>query len=207
MKKITMNDIRKQDYYYNEAIKTLCANVQFSGKDIKTILLTSCFPNEGKSDIAFSLSKELGEIGKKALLLDADIRKSAYMTRFKVDQKVAGLSEFLSGQVGVQDVLYATNFPGMHVIFAGRTAPNPSGLLGSETYADLVKELRDFYDYIVIDTPPIGTVIDAAIVAEHADGAILIVESEAVSYKTAQKAMAQIQMTGCQIIGGVLNKV
>ena len=207
MKKIKLQDIRKQDYRYREAIKTLCANVQFAGKDIRSILLTSCFPNEGKSDIAFSLSQELGSIGKKTLLLDADIRNSAFMSRFQVNQKVLGLSELLSGQASFQDVIFKTNYPGLNMIFAGRTAPNSSGLLASETFKELVSELRNYYDYVIIDSPPIATIIDAAVIAENVDGAIMIIESEAVSYKTAQKAMAQLQVTGCQVIGGVLNKV
>ena len=207
MKKVVLSDIRKQDYYYSEAIKTLRTNIQFSGNDMKTILLTSCYPNEGKSDIAFSLAKELGEIGKKTLLLDADIRKSAYMGRFRVKQEVNGLTQYLSGQIGAGEILYATNYPGMHIIFAGRSAPNPSGLLGGRAFLSLMTELRNFYDYILVDTPPIGTIIDAAVVAAHVDGAILVVESEAVSYRVAQRAMDQLRMSGCEVIGGVLNKV
>lgn len=76
MKKIVMQDIRKTNYHYEEAIKTLQTNIQFVGKDIKTIIVSSCFPNEGKSDIAFSLAKEMASSGKRVLLLDADIRKS-----------------------------------------------------------------------------------------------------------------------------------
>ena len=207
MKKVTMKDIRKPDYYYSESIKTLRTNIQFAGSNVKSILLTSCYPNEGKSDIAFSLSRELGEIGKRTLLLDADIRKSAYMSRFRVEQKVSGLSEFLSGQIGVQDLLYSTNYPGMDIIFAGRSAPNPSGLLASPAFVELLAGLRDVYDYILIDTPPIATVIDAAVVAQHVDGAVLIIESEAISYRVAQRALDQLRMSNCQIIGGVLNKV
>ena len=77
---------------YNEAIKTLRTNIQLSGQSIKTILITSCFPNEGKSDVVLSLAQELGSIGKKVLLLDADIRKTAYVGRLGVEEEVRGLS-------------------------------------------------------------------------------------------------------------------
>ena len=96
MKKITLTDKRKNNYYYNEAIKTLRTNIQLSGQSIKTILITSCFPNEGKSDVVLSLAQELGSIGKKVLLLDADIRKTAYVGRLGVEEEVRGLSQFLS---------------------------------------------------------------------------------------------------------------
>ena len=81
MKKLNLTDKRKPDYFYSEAIKTLRTNIQLSGQSIKTILVTSCFPNEGKSDVVLSLAQELGSIGKKVLLLDADIRKTAYAGR------------------------------------------------------------------------------------------------------------------------------
>jgi capsular exopolysaccharide synthesis family protein len=208
MSKVTMNDIRKPNYYYAEAIKTLRTNLQFSGKDIKTILLTSCYPNEGKSDIALSLSQEMGSIGKRVLLLDTDIRKSVYMSRFNVEEEIFGLSQYLSGQVDeAYQLICHTNFPNVDIIFAGPSAPNPSGLLGSEIFFDLLEAVRDHYDYVFIDTPPIGTIIDAAVVAEHCDGAVLIVENECVSYKVAQKALSQLEKSGCSILGAVLNKV
>lgn len=207
MLQVTMHDVRKKDFFYDEAIKTLRTNLQFSGKDIKTILLTSCFENEGKSDIAFSLAQELGSIGKRVLLIDADIRKSSYLSRFRVDTAVSGLSQYLSGQIGGRGLIYATNFPNIHIIFAGPTAPNPSELLNEENFAELVSEARECYDYVLIDTPPLGTIIDAAIVGKECDGAIFVIESDAVSYKMVQKAKAQLEKSGCRILGAVLNKV
>lgn len=207
MIKVTMQDIRKKDFFYEEAIKTLRTNIQFSGKDIKTILVTSCFENEGKSDITLSLAQELGSIGKRVLLLDADIRKSSYQSRFRVDSEIIGLSQYLSGQVAGRGLIYATSFPNVHIIFAGPTAPNPSELLNEDNFSILVNEAAECYDYVIIDTPPIGTIIDAAIVGRGCDGAILVIESEAVSYKTAQKAKAQLEKSGCRILGAVLNKV
>lgn len=207
MKKVSMQDIRKADYYYGEAIKTLMTNVKFAGQDIKIILLTSCYPNEGKSDITFSLAKEMAASGKRVLLLDTDMRKSAYALRFRVTESISGLSQFLSGQVGLAELLYSTNYENLDIIFAGPSVPNPSALLGERLFATLLKKLREHYDYIFIDTAPVGTIIDAAIVAQNCDGAVLIVESEAVSHKMAKKALAQIQKSGCRILGGVLNKV
>lgn len=119
MKRINIEDIRKQDFHYAEAIKTLQTNIQFAGKSVKTILITSCYPNEGKSDIIFSLAKEMAAAGKHILLLDADIRKSSFISRFRVQDTVYGLSQYLSGQIGPQDLMYATNFKNMDMIFPG----------------------------------------------------------------------------------------
>ncbi len=206
---VVLNDQRKMDYNYSEALKTLRTNLRFAGEDIKLILFTSCFPNEGKSDIAISLAKELGGIGKKTLFLDTDIRKSALLSRFKVENRenIHGLSEYLSGQVDLRGLIYKTNFPNMDLICAGPSAPDPSGMLEGKKFVSLLQATKDIYDFVIIDTPPIETVIDAAVVAKHADGAIMIIEADAVSYRDAQRAQRQIEMSGCRILGAVLNKV
>lgn len=205
--KVVMTDVRKKDYFYEEAIKTLRTNIQFTGKNIKTIMFTSCLPNEGKSDIAFQLSQEIGNMGKKVLLIDADIRRSVYSNRYKIKEKVNGLSQYLSGQLAKEFLIYQTNYLNVDMIFSGPLAPNPSELLEETSFSDLLKELRMVYDYIIIDTPPLGNVTDAAIVAKECDGAVLVVESERVSYKLAQKIKEQLEKTGCKLLGAVLNKV
>lgn len=205
--KVVLTDIRKKDYFYEEAIKTLRTNIQFTGKNVKTIMFTSCFPKEGKSDVTFQLCQEIGNMGKRVLLIDADIRKSAYVSRYRIKQKVNGLSQYLSGQLAKEFLIYQTNFLNVDIIFAGPMAPNPSELLEEEAFRELLAEVRGYYDYIIIDTPPVGSVIDAAIIAKESDGAVLVIESERVSYKVAQKSMEQLEKTGCKILGAVLNKV
>lgn len=205
--KVIMTDVRKKDYFYEEAIKTLRTNIQFTGKNIKTIMFTSCLPNEGKSDVAFQLAQEIGNMGKKVLLIDADIRRSVYVNRYKIKEKVKGLSQYLSGQLAKEFLIYQTNFLNVDIIFSGPIAPNPSELLEEASFSDLLKELRNVYDYIILDTLPLGSVTDAAIVAKECDGAILVIESERVSYKLAQKVQEQLEKTGCKILGAVLNKV
>ncbi len=207
MKKISLTDRRKPNYFYTEAIKTLRTNVQLSGQSIKTILITSCFPNEGKSDMVLSLAQELGSIGKKVLLLDADIRKTSYAGRLGVQEEVKGLSQFLSGQVNINDIIYKTNFENMDIIFGGPSAPNPSGLFSENVFSIFLKKVREYYDYILIDTPPIGTVIDAAVIGRFCDGAIFLLQPGSVRYRDAQKAFAQLERSGCRIIGAVMNKV
>ncbi len=205
--KVTLKDPKKPEYFYEEAIKTLRTNVLFTSKRVKTILLTSCYPNEGKSDLAFHLAVEMGKAGKKVLLLDADIRKSVYIRRYSIKQNIQGLSQYLSGQVDKQWITYHTNYQNLDMIFSGPLAPNPSELLGDQAFDELLEEKKAEYDFIFIDTPPLGTMIDAAVVAEKCDGAILVIESELVSYKVAQKAKVQLEKSGCRILGAVLNKV
>lgn len=206
-RRVIMTDPKQNDYFYEEAIKTLRTNIQFTGTEVKSIVITSCYPNEGKSDVVFQLALEIGKMGKKVLVLDADIRKSSYISRFQVKQKTAGLSQYLSGQSGLQDIVYSTNFRDVDIIFAGPPAPNPSELLAQESFASLVHTMRGKYDYVLVDTPPVGSLTDAAVVARQCDGAILVVESDLVSRRVALKAKQQLEMSGCHILGAVLNKV
>ena len=206
-RRVIMTDPKQNDYFYEEAIKTLRTNIQFTGTEVKSIVITSCYPNEGKSDVVFQLALEIGKMGKKVLVLDADIRKSSYISRFQVKQKTAGLSQYLSGQSGLQDIVYSTNFRDVDIIFAGPAAPNPSELLAQESFASLVHTMRGKYDYVLVDTPPVGSLTDAAVVARQCDGAILVVESDLVSRRVALKAKQQLEMSACHILGAVLNKV
>lgn len=206
-RRVIMTDPKQNDYFYEEAIKTLRTNIQFTGTEVKSIVITSCYPNEGKSDVVFQLALEIGKMGKKVLVLDADIRKSSYISRFQVKQKTAGLSQYLSGQSELQDIVYSTNFRDVDIIFAGPAAPNPSELLAQESFASLVHTMRGKYDYVLVDTPPVGSLTDAAVVARQCDGAILVVESDLVSRRVALKVKQQLEMSGCHILGAVLNKV
>ena len=205
--RVIMTDPRKENYFYEESIKTLRTNIQFTGKNVKIILLTSCYPNEGKSDIAMQLAQEIGKAGKSVLLIDADLRKSAYVVRYKVKRSIKGLSEYLSGQASESEIKYTTNFQNVDIIFSGPSAPNPSELLEDPAFGELMKKVRMEYDFVLLDTPPVMTVIDAAVIAKESDGAVLIVESGRVSYKAAQKALEQIRKSDCKVLGAVLNKV
>lgn len=205
--KVILTDPREVNDQYEEAIKTLRTNIQYTGMNTKVIMLTSCFPNEGKSDISLQLARELGKIGKHTLFLDADIRKSSLVGRFQIEQKVTGLSQFLSGQIGGKDLVYRTNFPNVDIIFAGKSVANPSELLEQEAFGALVDILRDQYEYIIVDTPPAVSVVDAVVIAKHCDGAVIVIESDAVSYKTAAKMKKNLERSGCRVLGAVLNKV
>lgn len=205
--RVAMTDPKQHDYYYEEAIKTLRTNIQFTGIGMKKILVTSCYPNEGKSDVLFQLALETGKMGKRVLVVDADIRKSCFVSRYQVKGKVEGLSQYLSGQCAVNDIIYDTNFAGVDIIFAGPAAPNPTELLEQTAFAELLRSAGERYDYVLVDTPPIGSMIDAAVIAKQCDGAVLIIESDHVSRKAAAKAKEQLTISGCKLLGAVLNKV
>ncbi|EET61422.1 capsular exopolysaccharide family [Marvinbryantia formatexigens DSM 14469] len=204
---IAFEKLRTMDSVSREAYKALRTNITFCGEDIKAIAITSSMPNEGKSTVAFSLAQAFAEDNKQVLLIDADNRKSTLEYRYGVDRTVKGLSHFLAGTAELRDVLCQTNIPYFHIILSGAAAPNPSELLGNGKFSALLDGAREVYDYIFVDSPPIGSVIDAAVVAKQCDGVVYVVESGVTSYHLAKRGKEQIEKSGCRILGAVLNKV
>lgn len=198
----------KSDYQISEAYKSLRTNLQFCGDDKKVIVITSCTPNEGKSSVSMQLAISLAESGKRVLLVDADLRKSVLMGKTKVNQQgTKGLTHFLSGQCTIQDTICTTNVKNFHLIYSGPFPPNPAELLGGKSFQSTIAALKKVYDYIIIDTPPLGNVIDSAIVAEISDGAIMVIESGVISYRFVQEVKEQLEKSNCPILGVVLNKI
>lgn len=207
METVSINKITKKNFQLEEAYKTLRSNIQFSGSDIKVIGFTSSQPDEGKSSVSLNLAVSLAELGKKVMFIDGDLRKSVLLGRYRINKPIKGLTHYLSGLNSLNQVIYSANMDNLHLIFSGQIPPNPSELLNGDIFSDLITDLRKEYDYIIIDTPPLGAVIDAAIIAQKCDGMILVIESNTISYKFAQKVKEQLDKTETKILGAVLNKV
>lgn len=205
--KFNFNTSSSNDFLTNESFKTLRTNIMFCGSDIKVIVLTSSKENEGKSVISAEIAKSMAEINKKTLLIDADMRKSVMLRRYIATQNFYGLSEFLSSQAELENVIYNTQNPLFDVIFSGHFPPNPVELLSSDRFNKLLKDAREIYDYIIIDSPPLGSVIDSAVIATQCDGAIMVISSGVVTVKEGLDVKQQLEKSGCKILGAVLNDV
>lgn len=208
-KTLKIEKMPSNEYASKEAFNSLRTNIQFSGDDIKVIQITSCAPGEGKSYVGLQLARSLGEAGKKVLHLDCDLRRSVLVGRYRLNAggKVMGMTHYLSGQCEVDEIFYETDVRNLDMVLAGHTTPNPTELLGSQRFSEFMKAVRAKYDYVIVDCPPIGSVIDAAIVAPNVDGTILVIENNGTSYKFAQDAKKQMEVAGAKILGVVLNKV
>ncbi|MHB8130883.1 MAG: CpsD/CapB family tyrosine-protein kinase [Mobilitalea sp.] len=207
MKQITFLKREELDYRANESYKTLRTNLQFCGDEIKVITITSCTPNEGKSSVSFNLAVSLAEVGKKVIFVDADLRKSVLIGRYKVGEIDYGLTHYLVGQKELDDIICHTDVENMDIMFSGTYSLNPAELLNHTRFSSMISKLREDYDYVIIDTPPLGSVIDSAIVARITDGAILVIEANAISYRFAQSVKQQLDKSNCRILGTVLNKI
>lgn len=191
-----------------EAIRTLRTNIQFCNADkmIKTICLTSCMPNEGKSVTTMNLAISMANSNKKVLHIDADMRKPRQYKDISAKFN-AGLSNYLSGMAECDEIISETNIDNLQLILCGPKPPNPTELLGTARFKELLDTLKDKYDYIIIDTPPLGSMIDAAIVASRSDGTILLIAYKAIDFKRENKVKEQLEKANANIIGVVLNKI
>jgi len=207
LEKIGVKRYITKDFQTAEAIKTLRTNLLFSGADVKSVALTSFVAAEGKSTISFQLAASLAQAGKRVLLLDADLRKSNLLNRLRVRTKVEGLSHYLSGMANVNDLLYETDLQGMYIMFAGTNVPNSAELLGSAGFGSLITALKDVFDYVIVDSAPLGQVIDCAVIAPVLDGVLMVVDVTHNSYKMERRVKAQLEKSGARILGVVLNRV
>ncbi len=202
-----MNLPEVKDYRLTEGLNQLKTNLAFCGKDIKVITITSSVPNEGKSSVAFDLSKTMAEGGKKILMVDADLRKSVLAAKYHIQGIDKGLSHYLTGQAEIEDIIYETETEGFYLSVAGPLSPDPTSLLDSDQFQKFIDKVREDYDYVIIDAPPLGVVIDAVIIGKYCDGAVLVIEQGVIKRKVVQDVIKQLKRGEVRILGAVLNKV
>jgi capsular exopolysaccharide synthesis family protein len=211
METVKFGKLKNQSYTMKESLRALKTNIQFCGDDIKTILITSAVPDEGKSTVALDLARSLTESGKRVLLIDTDMRKSVFVGRLRATSsaggEIHGLSHYLSGQKKLEDVLYGTEIPRLFMIFAGPAVPNPTEILEKKYFEELLAFGREHFSYIILDCAPIGAAIDAAVVAKQCDGAILVIAQGMASARMIGTVKKQLEASGVKILGAVLNKV
>lgn len=207
MENAVINKLDHLDFYRSEAYKTLRTNIMFSGDDIKVIALTSCTPGEGKTTVSLNLAVDMAKAGKKVVYVDADLRQSVLVGRYKINGIDKGMSHFLSGQCTVNECLYATNINNLYIIPSGPVTPNPSELLGGKPFKQMISVLRKAFDYVIIDTAPLGSVIDSAVAAKECDGAVMILKANSIDKHFAVKVKEQLALSGCRLLGAVLTMV
>lgn len=196
-------------YAAEEALNRLRVNVKFSGKEIKTIMIISSVPNEGKSHVAVYLWKMLAEAGFKTVLVDCDLRKSVMKKEmsFRCDEEYQGLDYYLSGLAEYDDVVHHTDIENGDIVPISNLLQNPSSLLEDARLGELFRALEGNYDYVIVDSPPLVSVSDGILIAQHCDGAILIVRSGETPRSLIRQSMNQLKQTDCRLLGTVLNGV
>ncbi|MBO8173571.1 MAG: CpsD/CapB family tyrosine-protein kinase [Bacillaceae bacterium] len=190
----------------SEAYRTLRTNLQFASVDreVKSILVTSSGPAEGKSTTITNLAVVLAQSGKKVLLIDADMRKPTVHHYFRVPNH-RGLSNMLAGVNTLEEVITKTGVNNLHVVTSGPVPPNPAEILASKKMSQFVKNVVSDYDYVLIDAPPVVAVTDAQILAGYVDGVVLVIHAGKTNKDMAVKAKHLLENVHARILGTVLN--
>lgn len=202
---IAHNDLKNPA---TEAYRVIRTSIQFAqaGKELKTLAVTSCTPNEGKSMTIANLAVVLTQAGKSVLIMDCDMRNPTVHKNFGLSNKL-GLSSCISMGTALSDAVQKTSIEGLYALTGGVIPPNPSELLGSEQMKNVLQRAKEQYDYVLIDTPPVMPVTDALIVSRFVDGMILVIASAEVKVEMARDVKNQLVNAGANILGVVLNKV
>lgn len=208
MAEIKLATIKSPKSPVAEAYRTLRTNIQFSSFDykVKTIVITSSGPAEGKTTTSCNLAIATAQSGKRTILLDCDMRNPKIHKVFELSNQ-SGLSDVLIGSVNFYEAVQKTEIENLYVLPSGTRPPNPAELLSSEKMKKFLDSLKETYDYIIIDTPPIIMVTDAQILSQYSDGCLLVVASAEADKNAAIRAKELLEKVNAKILGVVLNKL
>jgi protein-tyrosine kinase len=193
--------------YVSEAYRTLRTNIRYSSYDneIRTILVSSTSPSEGKSVTASNLAITMMQEGKKVLIVDCDLRKPTIHRKFGISN-IDGLSNYIVGDIAFDEAAVKYN-EGLYVMPSGALPPNPSEMLSSNKMRDFLSSVKKDFDIIIIDSPPVLAVTDAQILATMVDGVVLVVESGKTEKEAVIRAKDLLSKVKANIIGAVINKI
>lgn len=203
-----MISVKNPKSHAAEAFRTLRTNIQFSALDeeIKTIVITSTQPGEGKSTVISNLALTMAQSGKKVLLIDCDLRKPTIHKKLGVSNQ-AGLTTILSKEKGLDEVIIASDIQNFNILTSGPIPPNPAELLGSKKMRSFIAELKESFDMILIDAPPVLAVTDAQVLSTLTDGVIFVAGYGQAEKNAVVRAKELINKVGGKILGVVINKI
>ena len=190
----------------SNAAKTLLANIRFASVDspIRSITITSSIPNEGKSTISVNLAQAIATSGKSVLLVECDMRHRTLANMMGLRHS-GGLYAVLSDQMSIDEAVVETGQPNFYFLDAEPRIPNPADIIASRRFAKLVAALEEKYQYVIFDTPPVGTFVDAAEVAALTDGTIYVVRENFAKRNEIFAAFDQLNKAEVNVIGTVMN--
>lgn len=190
-----------------EAYRGIRASLEYSSVDkkLKTLVVTSSNPGEGKSTVSVNLAFVLAEGGRKVIIIDADLRKPTIHKKFRIPN-AAGLTDILIGKKNLNDAINKIE-DNVHIITSGQKTPNPAEMVSSKAMEDLIKGLKDIYDYVIIDTPPVRNINDAVVLSVKVDGTILVVRAGVTKSVDIVKGYKELEKVKANIVGSVLNAV
>ena len=207
IKKIDLTAFNDAKSPVTEAYRTIRTNISFSGvdKQLKVIEVTSAVPNEGKSTVMASLAIVMAQAGKKVLLVDCDFRNPTQHKLFGLPNK--GVSNCIATGGDFHEIIQRIDQENIDILTSGPVAPNPSEILMSNRMQEFLNTVREEYDYVLIDTPPVMPVTDSAVLSSKTDGVMLVIASGEDKPELVKAAKTRLEQAGANIIGCILNKV
>lgn len=209
--KVNIKNMTELPYAMEEAMNRLRINIGFLGNDIKKILVVSTLPNEGKSFIALHLWEQMVKSGTSAIYLDADLRKSIVVEKYGMEVEgkgqIEGTSQYLAGTKPIQEVILHTDIEGGDILPNLENVINPSMLLESKRFSDMLDYMEQNYRYTFIDCPPLNLVSDGERIGSMCDGAVLVVRGGETSKNMVRSSIQMLERSGCKLLGIVLNRV
>lgn len=192
--------------FIQNAVKTLATNIRFASVDnpVRSIVVTSSIPNEGKTTIATNLAQALASSGKNVLIVECDMRRRSLASALGTHAR-NGIYAVLSGQVELDDAVVRTSTRNVWFLDSEPHIPNPVDILGSKRFHSFIERLKDEYDYVVLDTPPLSAFIDAAVLGSIADGTLLVVRRNFVRREEVLSSYEQLKKAEANVLGTVLN--
>ena len=194
---------------YDESIRTLRTNILFSNvdKDIKKIVVTSSVPDEGKSTLCIDLARSMASSGSRVVLIDLDLR-SPSIKNITGQENNIGITNIIMKKATLSDASTKdTEQENLDIISSGPIPPNPTELIASDSMKSLLDELSNNYDYVIIDTPPVGILTDAAIISTLSDGVLLVIKSGSTKKEMVKKAIDNIEKVNGNILGAIMTFV
>ncbi|WP_341805420.1 CpsD/CapB family tyrosine-protein kinase [Priestia megaterium] len=189
-----------------EQYRLVRTNIEFSSvdKEIKSIVVTSPAPADGKSTTASNLAIVLAQQGKKVLLIDADLRKPSIHYIFRTEN-TKGLTSVLTNRFGIETAITKTGISNLSILTSGPIPPNPAELLNSESMRSIMQDLKNKFDYLIFDTPPTLSVTDSQVLSNKCDGIVIVISSGKTTIEEAKNTKKLLSNTGAHLLGVVLN--
>lgn len=194
---------------YDESIRTLRTNILFSNvdKDIKKIVVTSSVPDEGKTTLCIDLARSLASSSSRVVLIDLDLRNPSIKNITGQENNI-GITNIIMKKATLSDASTKdTEQENLDIISSGPIPPNPTELIASDSMKSLLDELSNNYDYVIIDTPPVGILTDAAIISTLSDGVLLAIKSGSTKKEMVKKAIDNIEKVNGNILGAIMTFV
>lgn len=203
----TLNIPVDVDVCFREEFRILRTRLDLIRNEKKILMVTSMLSGEGKTTVAMNLSRSLADIGKRVIFVECDLKKSEISAWYGVEDNGASIQSYLASQKNLEEIILKSEKENLDLILSFGSSANSAELLDSERFRMMLVELKEKYDFVIIDTPSMIEYIDSTIIARESDAVLLVIQENNVKTKIAEKGLERFREAKCEVLGVVLNRV